>query len=237
MERTGPGLILFDVDHTLLDVSALHEPAYEAAVLTAHGIPVRLRDIVFVGKTTPNIFRDLCAHAGLERAVVEASLPGLLEQFIRAVIDALPSDLRPNVLPGIPALLECLEQRGHPLGVVSGNPPEIGHEVLGRAGLSRRFSVFAFGPEAAERWQLVQLAIERASSAAGRAIPAERVVVVGDTPFDAQAGRRAGARTVLVGTSIYPRSELEAAQPDLLVPSFAHAQSACRALSELAGAQ
>ena len=226
-------LILFDIDHTLVDVQALHNPAYEASILEAHGVAVRMQDITYTGKTTPNILRDLCTHVGVGAEATESCLPDLLTAFTGRVLAGMAEDLRPNVLPGVNELLACLRERGYLLGVVTGNPPEIGREVLRRAGLVANFSLFAFGTEARERWELVALAIEKAGALAGEAIPPERVVVVGDTPFDVEAGKIVGTRTVLVGTGVYSRSELEAAAPDLLVRDFSDYEAACQALSRL----
>ena len=228
-------LVLFDIDHTLVDVQALHNPAYEASILEAHGVAVRMQDITYAGKTTPNILRDLCAHVGVGEEATESCLPDLLGAFIGRVVAGMAADLRPNVLPGVNELLACLRERGHLLGVVTGNPPEIGREVLRRAGLIGHFELFAFGTEARERWELVALAIEKARELVGEAIPPERVVVIGDTPFDVEAGKVVGTRTVLVGTGVYSRAELEGAAADLLLPNFADHAAACEQLTVLAG--
>jgi phosphoglycolate phosphatase-like HAD superfamily hydrolase len=231
----GRSLILFDVDHTLVDVQALHNPAYEASILEAHGAAVRMQDITYAGKTTPNILRDLCAHVGVGSEATEACLPDLLRAFIGRVLAGMAEDLRPNVLAGVNELLACLTARGHLLGVVTGNPPEIGREVLLRAGLLDHFQLLTFGTEARERWQLVALAAEKAAALAGAPIGPERTVVIGDTPFDVEAGKRFGARTVLVGTGVYSRTELEAAAADLLLPSFADYGAACERVMALLG--
>lgn len=227
-------LILFDVDHTLVDVQALHNPAYEAAILTAHGAAVRMQDLTYAGKTTPNILRDLCAHVGVGDEATEACLPDLLRAFIGRVLAGMAEDLRPNVLPGVKPLLTCLAARGHLLGVVTGNPPEIGREVLRRADLLGQFQLLTFGTEARERWQLVALAAEKAAALVGQPIGPDRTVVIGDTPFDVEAGKIVGARTVLVGTGVYSRAELEAAGPDVLLSNFADHAAACERLSALA---
>jgi phosphoglycolate phosphatase-like HAD superfamily hydrolase len=226
-------LVLFDIDHTLVDVQRFHEAAYEAVVRKHAGVAVRLRDIQFAGKTTPNIFRELYALAGLPEGAVEPALPALLADFRTAVVEQLGESLAGDLLPGVPDLLRCLAARGHLLGVVTGNPPEIGRTVLERAGLLPWFQVFAFGTEAPQRPALVGIAAGRAQALTGEAFPPERVVVVGDTPYDVDAGKRFGARTVAVGTGLYTRDELAAAGPDLILASFADHAAACAALAGL----
>jgi phosphoglycolate phosphatase len=225
-------LILFDIDHTLLEVLRYHEAAYEAAIHAHTGLQVRLRDIQFAGKTTPNIFRELCALAGVPAPAVEAKLPDLLDTFRLALVNQLGASLEGDLLPGVPQVLRCLTERGHLLGVVTGNPPEIGRTVLERAGLLRWFHVFAFGTEAPQRPALVGLAIERARALTGEMFPPENVVVVGDTPYDVDAGKQSGTRTVAVGTGLYSHADLAAAGPDLILPSFADHERACLWLSE-----
>jgi phosphoglycolate phosphatase-like HAD superfamily hydrolase len=61
--------------------------------------------------------------------------------------------------------------------------------------------------------------------------------VVGDTPFDVEAGKACGAATVLVGTGVYSREELEAAAADLFVFDFSDFAAACEALTGLAAAR
>jgi beta-phosphoglucomutase-like phosphatase (HAD superfamily) len=49
--------------------------------------------------------------------------------------------------------------------------------------------------------------------------PAE-CVVVGDSPFDVQAGRRAGSFTIAVLSATYTRKQLKNAEPTLIIKEF-----------------
>ncbi len=224
-------LALFDIDHTLVDVLTYHEAAYPATMSAIFGVSKDLRDIEFSGKTTPRIFRELATAAGFSSREVDARLSEALDLFDQIVLAGLDSDLRSHVLPGIPQLLECLRGRGIVLGVVTGNPPEIGKEVLQRSGLRPCFVACAFGTEASERWQLVQLAVERTSRATASSIHPRDVVVVGDSAHDIAAGKRYGATTLALGTGLTPRSELAAADPDFLFPNASDHEAVCRVIA------
>jgi phosphoglycolate phosphatase len=229
-----PLLILFDIDRTLVDVGPLHDRAYDSILSSFGEKRVTIGDLRKAGKTTPNILRELCSLAGLSKVAAEQELPELLRTFNGAVLGGMAVDWRPRSMPGVADLLACLGERGHLLGVLTGNPPEVGREVLRRAGLLEHFRAFAFGTDARERWQLVRVAAERARACLGEEVPLQRIVVVGDTPHDVEAGRRAGARTVLVGTGEEPIDEDSVRAADLFLPDFGDASAACAAICGLA---
>jgi phosphoglycolate phosphatase len=225
-----PQLILFDIDHTLVDVLAFHEPAYTKALREIYEVEVSLRDIEFSGKTTPNIIRELARFRGVADERIEESLGRALDKLAHAIVANLGSDLRENILPGVVDVLRSLRADGITLGIVTGNPRPIGEEVLRRAGLLRYFAVRVFGDEAVERWQLVALAIERAQRLLGWRLEIERVVVIGDSPHDVHAGRAAGAATVALGTGLHHNDDLEASDPDVLLPDLADLRAALDAI-------
>jgi phosphoglycolate phosphatase-like HAD superfamily hydrolase len=226
-----PQIVLFDIDHTLVDVLRFHEPVYGEVLRRAFRITASLRDIAFSGKTTPNILRELALLHGVDEEKFDEALPMLIADFDRGVLARLDPDLRLSVLPGVVSLLGCLNARGNVLGVVTGNPPEIGRAVLEHAQLLRYFSVFAFGTEARERSELVALACARASAESGRQFAPRDVVVVGDSAHDVVAGKRYGAWTVAIATGLAERRELEEAKPDLLFDDCQQYDRVCAAIS------
>lgn len=223
-------LVLFDVDHTLVDVLAFHEPVYAEVLSAIFGVPATLRDITFSGKTTPNIIRELALGAGVPHATVEKQLPAALDRFNAAVVARLPADLRSCVLPGISELLTCLSIHGSVLGVVTGNPPAIGQAVLGRAGLLKHFATSTFGTEARERHELIAIAVRKCASELGMTLHPRDVVVVGDSPHDVLAGRLFGARTLALATGLSSEQELRAARPDFLFADARAHEAICRAI-------
>lgn len=225
-----PKLVLFDIDHTLVDVLAFHEPAYTTALEEVYGVVCRLRDIEFSGKTTPNIIRELARGRGITDDRIEASLPLALDALARDIITNLGSDLTESILPGVLNVLQSLRSDGISLGIVTGNPRAIGEEVLRRSKLLSFFAVRAFGDDAVERWQLVALAIERGQHLLGEPLTPQQVVVVGDSPHDVSAGRRVGAATVAIGTGLHHNDQLAASNPDIFLTDLSDHHAAAEAI-------
>jgi phosphoglycolate phosphatase len=126
----------------------------------------------------------------------------------------------------VQALVEHVHERvGFVLGLATGNVERGARIKLERGGLNRFFSFGGFGSDAGERERLVAVAIERgqqiAERAHGRRFSREEIFVFGDTEADVVAARAAGAVSVGVLYGSFARDELTAADPDLLVESFA----------------
>ncbi|MHB8618140.1 MAG: HAD family hydrolase [Chloroflexota bacterium] len=226
-----PHLVLFDIDHTLVDVLRFHEPAYALALKEIYGIEARLRDIEFSGKTTPNILREIAEHHHVSQREIEAGLVAALLRFNSAVLEGLEPDLRPYLLPGIPDLLRCLSSHGHVLGVLTGNPPEVGVQVLLSSGLAATFAIRTFGTEARERPALVGISAIKARDLLGFSFQPDDVVIVGDSPHDVRAGKSYGARTVALETGLSTHLELAAAAPDYIFRDAQEYRQVCEAIT------
>jgi phosphoglycolate phosphatase-like HAD superfamily hydrolase len=121
--------------------------------------------------------------------------------------------------PGVVPLLERLARRESLLALVTGNLTRIGWRKLERAGLRQYFRFGAFGEMARNRAGLVKLAMREARAAhwIARDTP---VSLIGDAPQDILAARANGIRSISVNTGITPRTELQALQPDVLLPNL-----------------
>ena len=100
---------------------------------------------------------------------------------------------------------------------------------LKRVGLDSYLRFGAFGSDAIERSDLIELAIERASkdwSFSG----GEEVFFFGDTPRDVKAGKETGVKTVALMTGIYTRLDLERAGADVIFDDLTDRESILRYL-------
>jgi phosphoglycolate phosphatase-like HAD superfamily hydrolase len=132
--------------------------------------------------------------------------PELTDRFLRAYERRLPGSLpRRNgrVLPGVREILEDL--RDHPdirSYLLTGNTPAGARAKLVHYRLLEFFTDGAYcigpGPRTAIARQAATLAGD-----------ADRLYVIGDTPFDIEAGKAIGARTIAVATGSYDTDELE----------------------------
>ncbi len=219
-----PDLILFDIDGTLVRrTGPHHRQALVDAVRQIAGVETTTEGIPVHGMLDPDILTLMMRAAGLEPAAIEAIMPRIVEAAQEIYRRSVP-DLRDKQCPGVEPLLDCLQDRGTVLALVTGNLTSIGWRKLERAGLARYFRFGAFGEMAATRGGLARLAIERARRE--RLIHAgdgeSRIALIGDATQDVLAARENGIRSIAVRTGITPAEELEASAPDLLIDDLTH---------------
>ncbi len=227
--------VLFDIDNTMLNLFALHKVSYAQVFEDIFSIRAGIDDIAFSGKTTPNIFREVCLKHGLPNDFVEARLAAacdylttISEQKLRALGD----DIQQYVLPGVRALLDDLQESGLTLGVLSGNPPDLGHLVLKCARLHTYFRLFTFGTEANTRGELAQLSLYKLRALIDPQLQSEQIVIIGDATADMQAALQIGALSMAVATGFHSYSELAALGPHWLFPDLADTAHVLAALDE-----
>src|SRR5437868_12166897 len=100
---------LFDIDGTLLSSGGAGKAAMEAALATEFGVPGASYNVPFAGRTDRAIARDL-----FEMHQIEESTSNW-KRFLSAYLQHLPASLvthKGQILPGIAALLQCLQRRG-----------------------------------------------------------------------------------------------------------------------------
>ena len=209
--RDGPpfDLFVFDLDGTLVDSREDIARACNHA-LAAHGRGTLPSSHVatLVGDGT----RALVARAfGLDTASPEVEGP--LASF-SAFYDAHPADTT-TALPGIEELLAWLGPRAK-LGVCTNKPRATTERILAALDLASHFSVIYAGGDG----PLKPDPSGMLACCKHFGLAAERAALVGDSPQDVLAGRRAGSFTYGVATEIFvPSGALRAASPDVIVES------------------
>ena len=193
--------VLLDVDGTLVDSNDAHAQAW-LEVFQRNGYPAtfeRVRDLIGKGgdKLVPEI-------TGLEDGSHEAKRLGKQRSALFAR-DYLPQ-LRP--FPGAEALLRRLHETGLKLVVASSAKEDELQPLLEVCG-ALPFVQHRTSSDDAEHSKpdpdIVQVALGKADCSAGDA------VMLGDTPYDVQAARRAGVRAIALRSGGHPDSALAAA--------------------------
>ena len=203
-------LALFDIDGTLLWSDGAGRRAIHHALREVFGT-VGPSDYWFDGKTDRQIVRELMRLEGFDDAVIDDRLPALLALYTeRLGIELTAPGYTPRLLPGVPELLDALEQRGDVcLGLLTGNIAPGANAKLRAVGIDpERFRICAFGSDHELRPELPAIAARRFAEHHGNEVEGERIVVIGDTPADMQCGQAIGARAIGVATGRFSVEQL-----------------------------
>jgi phosphoglycolate phosphatase-like HAD superfamily hydrolase len=213
-------LVLFDVDRTLfLSSDSLYGEALAAAVGEVYGL--QLGEDAFArtdnaGETARAGVRKLLAAEGVDDATIDAGLAVWTERLTDRYLELL-SAADTSHWKAAPGAAETLEQLGreHRLALLTGNPERMARARMERLGLDRYFGEGqgGFGSDGEHRADLIGIARERAGG-----WPAERTVLIGDTPRDVAGAREAGVRAVGVTLGRFGADEL--ADADAVVSSL-----------------
>lgn len=177
--------VLFDVDGTLIDSNGAHAEAW-AQALREHGMPVdvaQVRPLIGMGgdKLLPAV-----ANVGEESALGQRVV-----RRKKAIFDSFLQALRPT--RGARPLLEFLRDHGVDLVIATSADGQEMKALLERAGIDDLFPKRTSKDDAQESKpdpDVVQAALRKSQATR------ERAVMVGDTPYDLEAAKRAGIAAV-----------------------------------------
>ena len=211
-------LLLFDIDQTLVNTGGAGIHALDRACKKLLAIDNAMDGIRPHGKTDPAIAREILRVRLGATSDVEAQIQSILEAYLSFLEDEVQTSAKYRVLPGIVSLLDEIAARPDMiLGLATGNI-ELGARIkLERGKLNRYFALGGFGSDSEDRTELVRKAAEKAAHNNGSSFLASDVFVIGDTPLDVDAGKRAGFKTVGVATGSYSVDQLLAAGADIAV--------------------
>jgi phosphoglycolate phosphatase len=206
---------LFDIDGTLLNTrDGVHYYSFRNVLKNIFGIDASLEGVPVHGNTDVGILRAVIRRAGISDASFEEKLPLIVQQMSDEV-ESKSAEIRADLCPSIPELLESLRNSGKLLGIVTGNFERIGWAKLTATNLKQYFSFGSFSNQNELRTDIFAAAQREAQRRLGQ----DAIVhVVGDTPSDIAAAHQAGLPIISVATGIYPFHELAAFTPDLCVP-------------------
>ena len=226
-------LVLFDIDGTLLLSDGAGRRAIQRALREVFGA-TGPEDHHFDGKTDPQIVRELMRIAGHGDDRIDADMERLLDRYVQCLHEELadPSH-HPYTLPGVPELLDRLEQRADViLGLLTGNLEQGARAKLSAVGLDpARFRVGAYGSDHELRPELPAIARTRTRDALGVELEGSAIVVIGDTPADLTCGRALGAGAIGVATGRYSVSELRRHDPIAVFENLSDTAAVIRAIA------
>jgi phosphoglycolate phosphatase len=228
-------LVLWDVDHTLINAGGVGIQIYEHAFREMFSRDLPRVQVSMAGRTDRAIAVELLTIAGLPDP------RGHVEEFQAvqaAYAPALAPDLsaRGRVLPGVRAAITALARDRPGVRVVqsllTGNVRALAEVKLGALGLTEHLDLDAgaYGTESEIRADLVPVARRNAAARYSEDFGGAATVLVGDTPLDVQAALATGARAVGVATGEFSVADLLAAGAHAVLPDLADTAAAVRAI-------
>ncbi|HOU35675.1 MAG TPA: HAD-IA family hydrolase [Candidatus Omnitrophota bacterium] len=205
MKITGIRLIIFDLDGTLIN-------AYPAIIdsfnftMAAVGLPAR--DSITIRRAVGWGDRNL-----LKPFVPPKKLAAALSIYRRHHAKALVKYSR--LFPGVKSLLLGLKKRSFLLAVASNRPTRFSRILLRHLGIVEYFDLVLCGDKVTymkPHPQILRTIMARLG------VPRDQTLYVGDMDVDAQTGRRAGVRTIMVPTGSSTLPELEKEHPYAIIP-------------------
>jgi phosphoglycolate phosphatase-like HAD superfamily hydrolase len=214
------GLVLFDIDGTLIRTGGAGEKAFARVCTTQFGVHNGTAALSFAGRTDRSIVREFFRRHDIEPSGVNFS------RFFEAYVFLLDELMRANrgeVLSGVRSMLrELREIEPAPIiGLLTGNI-RLGAEIkLRHHGLWEEFETGGFADDDEDRNRIASVARARGERMAGRTFTGSEIVVIGDTPLDVSCARAIGARVLAVATGTYSVTQLRIHQPDWLASDLA----------------
>jgi phosphoglycolate phosphatase len=220
------GVLLFDIDGTLVHAAGAGRRAFERA-LADHGGPLNgeLTCLRLDGMTDRLICREALALLG--RSFDDPSCDAILDRYVEHLAEEIAGSGF-AVLPGVVPLLEALSSRRDVVvGLCTGNVVSGARIKLARGDLDRFFdwgasAVCGFAADGEARELVVEAALRRASARLGRAVDPREALVIGDTPRDVAAAHHLGIPVLAVATGRYDVDALAATGAEHVVPTLEH---------------
>jgi phosphoglycolate phosphatase-like HAD superfamily hydrolase len=230
-----PVLVLWDVDHTLIENSGVSKQTYLAAFEVLTGRPAEYEPDT-EGRTDPEIMRNMLADHDLP--VTEEYEAHLFDALEGALTSKKPRlQRRGHALPGASeAILALHEVPGVVQSVLTGNIHPNAFTKVSAFGLHEHldFEVGGYGSDDIVRANLVAVAQKRAGVKYGAVFDRSNTVLIGDTPRDVEAGKRGGASVIAVASGAYDADELRAAGADVVLTDLMDTAAVVKAVTAVA---
>jgi phosphoglycolate phosphatase-like HAD superfamily hydrolase len=229
-----PWLVLWDIDHTLLETRGLGSELYARAFKTATGIEMKQQADV-TGQTEPSIFNATLRLHGIpeDERYLTRYMEALAEEYEHHE-DELRS--RGRALPGAEDTLAALAiDPAFIQSVLSGNLRAVSKTKLAVFNLDQYLDleVGAYGDDNPERPKLVAIAQERAHRKYGKPFTTTNTIVIGDSTHDIDTGRQGGARSIGIASGSDSVDVLRNAGADAALPDLTNAQAVLTELRRL----
>ncbi|TDC27696.1 HAD family hydrolase [Streptomyces sp. 8K308] len=222
-------LVLWDIDHTLIDMRGVGGRLFAEAFEHALGTPQQHR-IRIDGLTDPVIFRKTAIAHGI--TITDDDFERFAQRLAELHLTRMP-EIREqgHALPGAASALAALAAEPDVRQtVVTGNLRATAPIKLKVYGLDGPidWDAGAYGQDANERAGLVRAALRRAASQWGTIDPA-RVTLFGDTPADMIGAVENGVRAIGIATGRSTENDLRKAGAAATFPDLTATEEVVKA--------
>lgn len=207
--------LLFDLDGTLVDSSEAITNAIEKVLVSKGWACDKARVTGMIGLPLEDIFRVLTPDLSNEE--IWKLVQEYREYYLAHHLENTSID------PSTIILLKRLKERGFKLGITTTKYRAPVYDILEHFGISELFDTVATGYEVKRHKPAPDIVIEAARRLG---VDPKQCVVVGDSPIDVQAGKRAGSFTIGVLSSMCTRNQLEKEKPNYVVTNLDGIQDA-----------
>jgi phosphoglycolate phosphatase len=224
-------LVLWDVDHTLMETGGVGSELFRTAFEQASGQQL-MQAADVTGRTEPAIFREA---AELQNIPYTSALFDRYAALLAAGYVAGAGEMaqRGRALPGAAETIAALARTGKVVqSVLTGNLRPVAETKLQTFRLDDELDldVGAYGTDDDVRANLVPVARRRAAAKYQTDFPARATVLIGDTPSDVQAALDSGAGIIAVASGKSTPAELRRAGATVVLPNLHDAQAVVRAV-------
>jgi phosphoglycolate phosphatase-like HAD superfamily hydrolase len=215
-------LILWDIDHTLIENGGVSKETYSLAFELLTGCAPSVRPATD-GRTDFQIMHELLAANSMDtdKYVEIAQFEGVLIEAMERNSAQLPQ--RGHILPGVIEALAFLSSTPTVIqSVLTGNIASNARAKLGAFNLDAwlDLDVGGFGSDDKVRSNLVDTARQRVSVKYGKTFDRASTILIGDTLFDIKAAHDGDAKILAVATGVYSSLQLTEAGADLVLDNL-----------------
>lgn len=194
------GFLLFDIDGTLLTAAGAGRKSIEEAVATVISTPWDSSSIRLHGNTDMSVFQQILEILQENFQCVE-TMDTLINYYFHRLEFNLKKNNCSTLYPGVFELLTQLHTSWN-LSLLTGNFRKSAFIKLKACGIEHFFKDGGFADDGFSRTDILSSYLKKQS------IPPGKAILIGDTPWDAQAALNCGIKCIGVSNGRFSHGEL-----------------------------
>ena len=214
-------LLFFDIDGTILSTKGVPRKAMKRVLERRFNNFTYDDAYNYSGRTDWQIVDHLLDYGKIDYPRDYESLKIIFLEFAEELEKEIQNGLIPLVYDGVVKLIKTLDEMNNcNLGLLTGNIARGAKLKLQAVELHKYFPIGAFGDDAKERNDLVDVAINRAQSFHDAKVIKKNTWIIGDSIYDIRCAHANNLRSLAVCTGLTSRKELEKENPEYIVDTF-----------------